>query len=431
MIFALLLAIIFAGFTILAWRDLKLASIVLLGLLPTYLVRFSIGPIPFTMLEGFLLIVVGVFAIRFWRIPSPIHGGDGSPTEASAKVGGGLSRVPLAVPTVLAISMLAVIVAPDHVSALGIWKAYFLEPVLFGMIVMKVFDKADYEKALRALSVSGAVVGLLAIMQVVTRIGIPDAWAIEGRATSIFPYPNAVGLLLAPIVTAMIVRLFHRWERDRAQTIRSFVSKFGFDVACIALMLGGILAAKTEAAMVAIPATSFVIAMMTPALKQSVKRRVAIVSVIGAIALSVLVPSVATKLTLYDTSGLVRRSQWSETLTMLANHSILGAGLNGYPAALAPYHLATEYEIFQYPHNIFLNAWSELGLIGLIGLMGLMIWATHFAWVNRKDHLVLVSFGAFLTMGIHGLVDVPFFKNDLAVMTVFFIVMMIARNKRA
>lgn len=414
MIFALLLAIVFGSFTMLAWRNLKLASIVLLGLLPTYLVRFSIGPVPMTLLEGSLLITIGVYVAKNYRKVF-------NDFSMNAKIGAFV---------VLAVSMLAVFVAPDHLSALGIWKAYFLEPMIFGLIVMKIFDKADYEKALRALSASGAVIGLLAILQVVTKIGIPDAWAMEGRATSIFPYPNAVGLLLAPIMTAMMVRLFQRWQEHRVRTVQSAVSKFGFDVVCIALMLGGILVAKTEAAMIAIPAALFVIAMMTPSLKQNMKSKVAIVSVIGAIALSVLIPTVVTKLTLHDTSGLVRRSQWSETLTMLADHSILGAGLNGYPAALAPYHAATEYEIFQYPHNVFLNVWSELGLIGLIGLIGLMIWATHFAWINRKDPLVLVSFGALLTMGVHGLVDVPFFKNDLAVMTVFFLVMMVSRTKK-
>ena len=419
MIFALLLATVFAGFTMLAWRDLKLASIVLLGLLPTYLVRFSIGPLPMTLLEGFLLITIGVFAIQFRRTPSPIYGGDG----------GGL-RMRVAILTVLAVSLLAVFVAPDHISALGIWKAYFLEPILFGMIMMKVFDKGDYEKALRTLSISGAAIGLLAILQVVTKIGIPDAWAIEGRATSIFPYPNAVGLLLAPIVTAMMLRLFQRWQEHRTRTIRSIVSKFSFDAVYIALMLGGILVAKTEAAIVAIPAALFVIAMMTPSLGRKAKNGIIAVSVVASILLCALVPTVVTKLTLHDTSGLVRRSQWSETLNMLADHSILGAGLNGYPAALAPYHVATEYEIFQYPHNIFLNVWSELGLIGLIGLITLMIWTARFAWMNRKDPIVLMGFGALLTMSIHGLADVPFFKNDLAVVTVFFLVMMIARAKK-
>lgn len=414
MIFALLLAIVFTAFGVLAWRDLKIAIIVLLGLLPAYLVRFSVGPVPMTLLEGFLLIVIGVYGVKM--------------VIGDRRLGiGGLGWVIGG----LILSMMAIIVAPDHVSALGIWKAYFLEPVLLGVIVMKVFDRADYEKALRSLSISGAIIGFLAILQMVTKIGIPDAWAIEGRATSIFPYPNAVGLLLAPIAAAMIVQVYYRWRNYRGQKNHNLVLKLSFDFLRIALMLGGIVAAKTEAALVAIPATLLVIAIMMPTIAQKTKTRIVVASVAAAMMLFAFVPTIASKLTLHDTSGLVRRSQWSETLRMLADHSILGAGLNSYPATLVPYHTATEYEIFQYPHNIFLNAWSELGLIGLIGLIGFMVWTVHFAWMHRKEPMVLVSFGALVTMSVHGLVDVPFFKNDLAVMTVFFFVMMISKAKKS
>ena len=122
MIFALLLAIVFAGFAALAWRDLKLASTVLLGLLPTYLVRFSIGPVPMTLLEGFLLIVIGVYVARDYR----------------RSLSGFSTNTKIGALAIIAVSMLAIFVAPDHISALGIWKAYFLEPVLFGMIVMRI-----------------------------------------------------------------------------------------------------------------------------------------------------------------------------------------------------------------------------------------------------------------------------------------------------
>jgi O-antigen ligase len=410
MIFASLLAIAFAAFGLLAWRDLNMAMIALLALLPAYLVRFSIGPVPMTILEGLMLIVIGVYIVKSFRRPGPLL-----LPHSWGRVYAGTGLV--------AISLLAVLIAPDHVAALGIWKAYFLEPILFGAVMMAVFGKNDYGKALRALGISGAVIGLLAIAQVITKIGLPEAWLLEGRATSIFPYPNAVGLLLAPIATAMTIRLFQRWQASRTRTLRDTALNFGFDAFCIVLMLGGVVAAKTEAALVAIPATLFLIAMMAPTISRGMKQKIAVGSAVIAMMVLALVPSVVSKLTLHDTSGLVRRSQWSETLKMLADRSIFGAGLNGYQAALAPYHTATEYEIFQYPHNIFLNVWSELGVIGLMGLIGLMAWTTYSAWTHRKEPLMLVSFGALVTMSVHGLVDVPFFKNDLAVMTVFFLVM--------
>ena len=113
---------------------------------------------------------------------------------------------------------------------------------------------------------------------------------------------------------------------------------------------------------------------------------------------------------------------------MLADHPYLGAGLNGYPVALAPYHDATFYEIFQYPHNVILNVWCELGLLGLIGFFGCVLFITHFAWQNKKDPWVLACAAALLTMLIHGMVDVPFMKNDLVILTVLFFVAMVGKK---
>lgn len=414
MIFAILLTFVLIAFAVLAWQDLKFALILLCGLTPTYLVRFDVGPVPTTLLECFLLITLATFVIRYrsrlltWTKHKPKF------TLAS------ISLILIAIS-----SIIAVIIAPDHISALGIWKAYYLEPFLFGITVYSLFDRADYQKAFIALCASGIIVALFAIVQVTFHIGIPDAWITENRATSFFPYPNAVGLLLAPMVSTMIV--FASTSPDPSLLKRGGRNRNGILVVA-ALFLVTIGLAKTEAALVAIPAALFIVAMMTPLITKKTK----ILSTIGVTAAFLFVftflPTITSKLTLNDTSGLVRRTQWSETLHMLADNAYLGAGLNGYPKALIPYHNPTLYEIFQYPHNIFLNVWSELGLIGLIGLIGLMSFSLHFAWQNKKDPWVLACFAALLTMFIHGLVDVPFFKNDLAIMTTLFCVAIIAKK---
>ena len=57
---------------------------------------------------------------------------------------------------------------------------------------------------------------------------------------------------------------------------------------------------------------------------------------------------------------------WTETAAMLRDRPLSGAGLSGYPTVIAPYHKDPKVEIFQYPHNIVLNFWSETGLLGLL-----------------------------------------------------------------
>ena len=117
---------------------------------------------------------------------------------------------------------------------------------------------------------------------------------------------------------------------------------------------------------------------------------------------------------------------------MLLDHPAFGAGLNAYPQTLAPYHDNTLYEIFQYPHNLFLNIWTELGLLGLIAFFWLawLIIRTAVHGRLKSRPYVLALFAALLAMTIHGLVDVPYFKNDLSVLTWILIVGLILQTQK-
>jgi len=121
---------------------------------------------------------------------------------------------------------------------------------------------------------------------------------------------------------------------------------------------------------------------------------------------------------LRDDSGSVRLIVWRESLAMLADHPVFGAGLSGYSQALAPYHQAKYIEIFMYPHNLVLNFWSEIGLIGLVGFLWIVILAiianVRLVLSGRSGWLAPALLATFAALLVHGLVDVPYFKNDLA-----------------
>jgi O-antigen ligase len=157
-----------------------------------------------------------------------------------------------------------------------------------------------------------------------------------------------------------------------------------------------------------------------------------------------------------DLSGQIRKAQWNETWGMLQDGRIFtGSGLANYKQAVAPYHAEGIFvrdphdpdwhrktvwneefrnsvwqplEIYMYPHNIFLNFWVELGLAGMI----LFIWIVgKFLYIGLKNiftyrlgrnlksknrYFVLGLVCAMMVIVVHGLVDVPYFKNDLAVL---------------
>lgn len=115
---------------------------------------------------------------------------------------------------------------------------------------------------------------------------------------------------------------------------------------------------------------------------------------------------------------------------MLSDRPIFGAGLNGYQTALAPYHTHPEYEIFQYPHQIALNTWTELGLLGLVAFALLVVQVIRHSPTFPLSGSSTLATLALLETSIHGLADVPYFKNDLSAMT-WLLIAIIAANAYA
>jgi O-antigen ligase len=301
---------------------------------------------------------------------------------------------------VLAVGV-SVLVAEDTVSALGYAKAYFVLP---GLVFLVAQAWPQEERAWRQVLLGfGALAVLLvgvATWQRFTGEGLPIPWDYDRRSTGLFPYPNALGLLLAPLASAFLVSAW-RWRAP------------GFGVLGVVAIVGCVLA-ETEAALVAVPSALGLVAV---AAQPTWGRRLGVLGA-GAVLASamLLVSPMREKILLQDYSGGVRRSQWGETMELLGDHPFFGVGLGGYPQALALYHQDTQYEIFQYPHNLLLNQWVELGALGVVALVWLIAVSGKRLWDNASV-VAMASGAALLTMVIHGLVDVPFYKNDLAVLT--------------
>ena len=125
-------------------------------------------------------------------------------------------------------------------------------------------------------------------------------------------------------------------------------------------------------------------------------------------------------------SGQVRTQMWGETWQMLQDHFIFGAGLAGYQQTFDPYHPERYIEVYLYPHNIFLNFWSELGLAGLLlfGYLFYNFFSQGWRLLKNEKIWALTLMAIMVTIIVHGLVDVPYFKNDLSVMFCLWLGMM-------
>jgi len=401
-------AIILLAYAVLAFKNRTHALIILVATLPLYLIRFSVGPLPSTVLEGMICIL-----FLFWLIFEKRF----LPTVATffrEK-----KTFALSVCVFLLAATISIFVSPDIRAAVSEWRAYFIEPALVFLVAIdRIRTKTDLRHIFDASIASAAIIGAIAVYQRFTGWHIPPPWLSELRVTSIYPYPNAVGLYLAPIISMVVVRLFDT-IRERAHFLRVAIY-----VGVFLLLFVAVYFAKTEAALVALavvlPLMGFI---------WSNRTRIATIaiclSIVGIIFSSPpLVSSIQEKLLLKDWSGEVRQVIWEESRSMLADHTVFGAGLAGYQKTMAPYHKAKFLEIFLFPHTIVLNFWSETGLLGVVSFFAIVVvfFFTLVTTVRRKNAdevftrmFSLSLFGAMTIFLIHGLVDVPYFKNDLAV----------------
>jgi O-antigen ligase len=397
--------IIALAWAILAWRKPRLAVLALPACLPIYLWRTQLGPLPTTALE--LIFVATAIGITSKQGLKPWQDG-----WHKTKTW----RWPMA--AWLIATFIAAWVAPDHISALGLWRAYVLEPLAY-FILLNAFLKtaADSWFIVKSLAVSVFVVAAWSVIQYMTGLGIPHPWDTDfltRRATGPFPFPNAVSLFCAPLA-ALFLGLALTPTPSSQSPIPKTLLWLAFFSATLATLL-----AKSVGGTLGILAAVAIFLI--------IKRRTRYWTLAG-IALGVLLilsipqlraPTIKT-LTFDGWSGRVRVWMWQETWEMLKDRPVLGAGLGAYPEVFKPYHKKTFIEIFQYPHNIILNLWSETGLLGLFAFAWIVYTWTKISFRPQlPSTFYLLPFPhlpyllPLITILLHGLVDVPYFKNDLA-----------------
>lgn len=423
-------------------RLLRGALFILVACLPLYLLRFNIGPLPTTVLEILVWVVFVLWIIVILergpigpsdRIPSSRLHADGILSRRFASLQDDLRRhwpLSLGILLLLLAGTVSLFIAPDLRAAAGLWKAYIIEPIALFVVFITTFKREDASKIIFALSLTALATSAFAIYQKFTGLGIPNPyWAAEEtrRVTSIWGFPNAVGLFLAPLVPLFVYMSFRaspskpgkegRVEESHATRFlhaagfaglgRNDVLKIFYYILVTTTSLLAIVFAKSTGALVGLAAALII----TGILYKKTRIITIALTALGAI-LVLTVPqlsSVKQELLLQDYSGRIRRDMWAESVELLSEHPILGTGLSSYKEVIRRYRIDKWIEIFEYPHNIILNFWIELGALGVLAFILI------FYWLFKTARTTPALLAAFVVILIHGLVDVPYFKNDLAV----------------
>jgi hypothetical protein len=363
---------------------------------PAYAVRWHVGSYPTTLLEVLIGLTVLAFVLE------------------SARAGVRLAwRTPYTYAAALFVvaGLVAVLVSPDRRAALGLYRAYLLEPIAFFYVAGEVVRTVGAAYLLLGgLGLGGLGAGLANSAVVLAALETHRLNPAVAAPAVIYNTPNAVALYLVPLVAIGSAVALHTGDRRLRLGAVLFTALAGLST-LLSFSRGG------YAALVAVAV----------GLALSHRRRWYLLGAeaVAAVVL-VKVPPIANRLghelsaTDPNNSLVSRVKLWEATLHMLRDHPVLGTGLSGFARSIGPYRGGVFNETLMYPHNVLLNFWAETGLLGVVAFGWLLVQGfrtTLRGWREGFDEWRPLQLGlllALVAIVVHGMVDVPYWKNDLS-----------------
>lgn len=419
----IIIFVILFGF--LCFKNLNLGIYFTFLFLPTYRVQFNIFGFPMNLLSIIIWTVTIVFFIKNIKsIPNLFKN-----FKQNLTTNNFFKEFRWSIAIILISSYIAVFFSSDSMKALGIFKSYFLESLFcFIVLAFTVKIKQQFKNIVYSLGILSILIFILGLYQKLTGNFVYNTTDIieQNRITTFFGYPNANGLILVPIFFLNLLNLLE----DKKIYLKIF------NVLVFILTFFTIFWSRSESAIIAIIAGLIIFTSFK--LINNKKYFVFVVS--GILLVSFLFPfvvkspekidepntkiySIKEKLLLQDLSGQIRRQMYKETISFIKDNLIFGAGLVGYQDKIVNYHKFNYIEIFLYPHNIFLNFWITLGIFGLLGFIWLLIEFFRIcikSYFNGSKEQIFILL-TMLAVIIQGVVEVPYFKNDLSIIWWFII----------
>jgi O-antigen ligase len=349
-----------------------------------YTVRWSYGPLPTTLLETLILLTAGSYVIGAWRA------GRRRPVAT-----------PLDIPILflLLAGAISVVVAKDHRGALGLYRAFFLEPVALFYIGVDLLRRTqDFQRLLLGITIGSSIFAVLNF-EVFLRVVAAHALRIGVAPNALYGDANYVAMYFDPIVAlATGLLLFGGSTRWRLTGLVWLL------IAGTAIML-----TFSKGSYLALGGIAVMVVASVPRWRVPVLIGLAVV----AVALS-RIPPIALRLSEAYGSIMGRAQIFGATLQMIRDQPIFGVGLGGFS-----YHFRGRIPEV-YPHDIWLTFWVETGLLGVLAFAFILL---SLLWRALRSIGATSGFergalwgvlAAFVAWTVHGVVDSPYWKNDMA-----------------
>lgn len=382
--------------------------LVLAGMLPLYIVRFSIFGIPTNIFEVAVLAVACVGACSADTRNSWVK------TVKTMPRG-----IQIAIAVLFVSACVSAGISHEIRVSLGILKGWFIVPMIFSFLLLSATKHVPSMKSriVDSLMVSGGVVSVIGMLQI----------GSMPRIASLYDVPNSLALFIVPIVIIALYRgvLFRRSAYIVSASIMAIAifatQSVGAIFACV-----GTLGVGWVAGIFSRPFYSKT---------QRVRLRMGILAlIVGIVSVFVLrdrllylaAPLIHPGAT---NSATVRLQLWDVGIRLIQQHPMLGIGLGQFEPAyqaqlhqlfedssrgvqVTRYKLAPEF-VFRDPHNWIISFWLNMGILGLTSFI-----YVNYAAIRRSIKSKNVEDKALalacVSILLFGLVDTIYWKNDLS-----------------
>lgn len=431
---------------------------------PLYLISVRFGGVPTNVFEILVLALCVGFVMRTAFMRMRGMRGDGGVRFGFGGAGFfAWAMRSLWTPIILLVVslLLALVNVPrDHwMEVLGAVKSWFVVPLAYVFVMQRaVRSRDDLRHVLMAYVISALVLSAWGVYQ----WGIDAYVTPDGRVSGPFQSANYLALFVGP---AFVYIAIDMWRSVCAINFRRVIGlvharDFGVVFRVVATVVIGVALYLTRSygaflgvgvgligygfyavrraggVHVHVHGAPGSPAMVSRAAWVRFGALVALVMFVGGVFFVTSDPGKFTQMfhTERRSSSAVRLQVWRVAAQLISEHPLLGIGARQYEYAYA--QRATEilgrapYEpIMLHPHNVFLMAWLSGGLLGLGSFMWLLVLMcahiraiargttrdTGMRDVNAEDAaLISIIATMFGVIVIHGLVDLPLWKNDLA-----------------
>ncbi len=398
-------------------KIIYLGTLIIIFLFPAYLVRFKIYQIPTTLVElliyfEFIFLLLLLFlekserSILFKKIKRVLF-------EDRVFVFG-LFLLVLG-------AFIATVISSNSLLSLGLFKAYFVDTVLFLILFLYSFSYKDLKKILNTFLFSSFLVAVVSLFYFFS-----GNLTYDGRLEAIFNSPNFLAMSLAP---AILVACWNVLFKDG-----KYFEKISSLIALI-FLVPVFLLTYSFGAFLGLFIALFLMLIFS---RKSVFFKISAILFLFFLVFGVFFTYLNSNKNIIflfkdDRSSLKSREMiWSATELILKENYIFGIG----PGMFQKYYLLHQKDFKEpylewavpYPHNIFLAFWVQIGVLGFLGFLFILFSVFRFIWLNLfedRGQFLLLLLGFFMYFLIHGLVDTPYWKNDLALIFFLFLAIFI------